>query len=178
MACATVRLCGISTCFQVLSPGIRQVTHALLTRPPLTYVSLGFNISPFDLHVLGTPPAFILSQDQTLMFCVCLSLAGSSGLVLLSLLFSGLYLPGSGLFRPGVSAFPVSPAPGGPAAAGRVMAPFRYGSSEFSEKLLAFRGIFRVALLFICQGAFAGQGPVFMAPGAVPPLSFHQGQLN
>ena len=23
---------------------------------------------PFDLHVLGTPPAFILSQDQTLMF--------------------------------------------------------------------------------------------------------------
>ena len=22
--------------------------------------------SPFDLHVLGTPPAFILSQDQTL----------------------------------------------------------------------------------------------------------------
>ncbi len=24
--------------------------------------------TPFDLHVLGTPPAFILSQDQTLMF--------------------------------------------------------------------------------------------------------------
>ena len=23
---------------------------------------------PFDLHVLSTPPAFILSQDQTLMF--------------------------------------------------------------------------------------------------------------
>ena len=22
--------------------------------------------SPFDLHVLGTPPAFVLSQDQTL----------------------------------------------------------------------------------------------------------------
>ena len=22
---------------------------------------------PFDLHVLGTPPAFILSQDQTLI---------------------------------------------------------------------------------------------------------------
>jgi hypothetical protein len=33
----------------------------LLTRPPLT------RIAPcaFDLHVLGTPPAFILSQDQT-----------------------------------------------------------------------------------------------------------------
>ena len=24
--------------------------------------------SPLDLHVLGTPPAFVLSQDQTLMF--------------------------------------------------------------------------------------------------------------
>ena len=29
-------------------------------------------MSSFDLHVLGTPPAFILSQDQTLMF-KCLS---------------------------------------------------------------------------------------------------------
>ena len=26
------------------------------------------NVSPFDLHVLSTPPAFVLSQDQTLMF--------------------------------------------------------------------------------------------------------------
>ena len=52
----------------MLSPSIRQVFHALLTRPPLTYNSLGFVISPFDLHVLGTPPAFILSQDQTLNY--------------------------------------------------------------------------------------------------------------
>ena len=51
----------------MLSPCIRQVTHALLTRPPLTFKSLGFIKSPFDLHVLSTPPAFILSQDQTLM---------------------------------------------------------------------------------------------------------------
>ena len=50
----------------MLSPGKGQVTHALLTRPPLTYISLGFHISPFDLHVLSTPPAFILSQDRTL----------------------------------------------------------------------------------------------------------------
>ena len=28
-------LCGISTCFQVLSPCLRQVPHALLTRSPL-----------------------------------------------------------------------------------------------------------------------------------------------
>ena len=25
-------------------------------------------MSPLDLHVLGTPPAFVLSQDQTLLF--------------------------------------------------------------------------------------------------------------
>ena len=30
----------------------------------LTEVS--FRIASFDLHVLGTPPAFVLSQDQTL----------------------------------------------------------------------------------------------------------------
>ena len=24
------------------------------------------DMTPFDLHVLGTPPAFVLSQDQTL----------------------------------------------------------------------------------------------------------------
>ena len=36
----------------------------LLTRSPLIHqASLA---SPFDLHVLSTPPAFILSQDQTL----------------------------------------------------------------------------------------------------------------
>ena len=42
---------------------MRQVTHVLLTRPPLKYIT----ILPLDLHVLGTPPAFVLSQDQTLM---------------------------------------------------------------------------------------------------------------
>ena len=60
----------------MLSPCVGQVAHALLTRPPLSYASLGFSITPFDLHVLGTPPAFILSQDQTLMF---VSPASSSG---------------------------------------------------------------------------------------------------
>ena len=30
-----MRLCGISSRFQLLSPCMRQVTHALLTRPPL-----------------------------------------------------------------------------------------------------------------------------------------------
>ena len=41
-------------------PNQRARSHALLTRPPLDpKVSL-------DLHVLGLPPAFVLSQDQTL----------------------------------------------------------------------------------------------------------------
>ena len=35
--CDTVVLCGISTCFQVLSPCLGQIVHALLTRPPLEY---------------------------------------------------------------------------------------------------------------------------------------------
>ena len=57
-------LCGISSRFQLLSPSERQVPHALLTRSPLSKSPKG--LTPFDLHVLGTPPAFVLSQDQTL----------------------------------------------------------------------------------------------------------------
>jgi hypothetical protein len=41
-------------------PYLWVCSHALLTRPPLVPKD------PFDLHVLGLPPAFILSQDQTL----------------------------------------------------------------------------------------------------------------
>ena len=43
---------------------MRQVAHVLLTRPPLT--SFPKELHSLDLHVLGTPPAFVLSQDQTL----------------------------------------------------------------------------------------------------------------
>jgi len=43
-----------------VSPTTGQITYALLTRPPLGPKA------PFDLHVLSTPPAFVLSQDQTL----------------------------------------------------------------------------------------------------------------
>ena len=64
--CRVVVLCGISTCFQVLSPCMGQIAHALLTRPPLECQPK--STSPLDLHVLSTPPAFVLSQDQTLMF--------------------------------------------------------------------------------------------------------------
>ena len=53
---------GISTPFGMLSPSKGQVAYALLTRSPLRSIAE----SPFDLHVLRTPPAFVLSQDQTL----------------------------------------------------------------------------------------------------------------
>ena len=62
--CDPLTLCGISSRFQLLSPTHRQVIHALLTRPPLTKKPK--SLCPFDLNVLSTPPAFILSQDQTL----------------------------------------------------------------------------------------------------------------
>ena len=63
-------LYGISTCFQVLSPSDGQVTHVLLTRSPLLLFPVEqapVGKEAFDLHVLGTPPAFVLSQDQTLI---------------------------------------------------------------------------------------------------------------
>ncbi len=41
-------------------PKQKARSHALLTRPPLTPKG------PLDLHVLSLPPAFVLSQDQTL----------------------------------------------------------------------------------------------------------------
>jgi len=42
-------------------PHPRVDSHVFLTRPPLPVLAH----RAFDLHVLGTPPAFILSQDQT-----------------------------------------------------------------------------------------------------------------
>ena len=61
-------LCGINCRFQQVSPSERQIAHVLLTRPPLKSfgaASCG-EASSFDLHVLSVPPAFVLSQDQTL----------------------------------------------------------------------------------------------------------------
>ena len=55
----TTELSGISVPFETLSQASGQVTHVLRTRPPLGIAP------PLDLHVLGTPPTFVLSQDQT-----------------------------------------------------------------------------------------------------------------
>ena len=56
---------GIRPDFSRLSPSSGQITYVLLSRPPLDMCSPKKAIS-FDLHALGAPPAFVLSQDQTL----------------------------------------------------------------------------------------------------------------
>ena len=54
--------------FPVAIPYHRVYSHALLTRPPLPPKRA------LDLHVLGLPPAFVLSQDQTLKLKSCFQL--------------------------------------------------------------------------------------------------------
>src|SRR5436190_14228282 len=55
---------GISPSFLGLSRSSGQVTHVLLTRSRLCPGPKPG--SSLHLHVLSTPPAFVLSQDQTL----------------------------------------------------------------------------------------------------------------
>ena len=59
-------ICGISQGFPWLFPTLGYVTLVLLTRSPLS--SKPKSRFSLDLHVLGLPPAFALSQDQTLKF--------------------------------------------------------------------------------------------------------------
>jgi hypothetical protein len=55
-------VCGITRPLGRLSPADRQIAHVLRTRSPVALAG------PRDLHVLSTPPAFVLSQDQTLQW--------------------------------------------------------------------------------------------------------------
>ena len=57
---------GISSPFSELSPTSRQITHVLRTLTPLRPTNIATRRSASDLHVLSTPPAFVLSQNQTL----------------------------------------------------------------------------------------------------------------
>ena len=57
---------GISSPFGELCPTVRQITNVLRTRLPLIILGIATKNNPLDLHALDTPPAFILSQDQTL----------------------------------------------------------------------------------------------------------------
>src|SRR4029453_9652069 len=59
-----VGLSGINPSFPGLFRCRGQVIHVLLTRSPLSPRPKSW--FSLDLHVLGAPPAFVLSQDQTL----------------------------------------------------------------------------------------------------------------
>ena len=59
-----VAICGINPPFGGLSPSLGQVAYVLLNRLPLGKEPK--LLTPLDLHTLGTPLAFVLSQDQTL----------------------------------------------------------------------------------------------------------------
>ena len=74
-----VVLCGISTPFGMLSPARGKIIHVLLTRAPLYR-----GRSPFscDLHVLGAPLTFVLSQDQTLQLNFALAAEATKDLIL------------------------------------------------------------------------------------------------
>ena len=59
-----MRLSGINPGFPGLFRCRGQITHVLLTRSPLSPAPKDW--FSLDLHVLSAPPAFVLSQDQTL----------------------------------------------------------------------------------------------------------------
>ena len=63
---SSITTCGINSPFGELSPTFRQIAHVLLTLAPLDIPRIATKYTPFDLHVLSTPPAFVLSQNQTL----------------------------------------------------------------------------------------------------------------
>ena len=63
---SSLTTCGINSPFGELSPTSRQIAHVLRTLTPLNIICIATNNIPFDLHVLSTPPAFVLSQNQTL----------------------------------------------------------------------------------------------------------------
>ena len=58
----------ISHCYSPLIG--RLLTCYSPVRHGVQLVDKSSSLLPFDLHVLCTPPAFILSQDQTLNFCL------------------------------------------------------------------------------------------------------------
>src|SRR5205814_540050 len=64
--CFPILTSGISSPFSELSQTSRQITHVLRTLAPLRLENIATLKSAFDLHVLSTPPAFVLSQNQTL----------------------------------------------------------------------------------------------------------------
>ena len=70
--------CGISYSFEQLSLSLgyvptcySPVRRSCILTPYSNFFKYRVRTLPLDLHVLGTPPAFILSQDQTLQKRIC-----------------------------------------------------------------------------------------------------------
>src|SRR4029078_6467082 len=68
---ALIATCSKAGCYAVLA-SLSGRYPPLEGRSPTCYSPVRHSVTPcgvtaFDLHVLGTPPALILSQDQTLM---------------------------------------------------------------------------------------------------------------
>ena len=65
-----MRYCALMRFYQPFPAAIPlyEAGYPRVTHPSATNFEKQALHRPFDLHVLGAPPAFILSQDQTLMF--------------------------------------------------------------------------------------------------------------
>ena len=130
----TMRYCALMRYYQPFPAAIPQyragcprVTHPSATNLPEVHSKLISSLGPFDLHVLGTPPAFILSQDRTLESTLYLSRTRCTVPV---------HAPDAGGFM-FVHSFLNSFS----------------AQVQLTNLHLNYLGIFRVALLFICQGA-------------------------
>ena len=77
---------------------MRQVLYVLLTRSPLSFSSASTRKTSLDLHVLGTPPAFVLSQDQTLQDI--LKLFDSSFIFVVANYLARIFLVGFNYVKP------------------------------------------------------------------------------
>ena len=60
------------TAIPLYEAGYPRVTHPSATQSQTSSSEESKISASFDLHVLSTPPAFILSQDQTLVKNVCI----------------------------------------------------------------------------------------------------------
>ena len=94
----------ISHCYSPLIG--RLLTCYSPVRHGVQLVDKSSSLLPFDLHVLCTPPAFILSQDQTLNFCLIFFSFKPSGLSLLFLfIFWTVFCPLGFIFSKGYCLF-------------------------------------------------------------------------
>ena len=95
-----MRCCGLMRCqrkflsvIPLYKAGYPRVTHPSATKSTKIPSEDFLLAASFDLHVLSTPPAFILSQDQTLMLKVFLDQNYTSNFVSEIFLFLKVFIP-------------------------------------------------------------------------------------